>query len=464
MPQVINSNILSLTAQRNLNRTQGDLATSIQRLSSGLRVNSAKDDAAGLAISDRFTTQLRGLNQAARNANDGVSFSQVAEGALSTIGDSLQRIRELAVQSINDTNSPQDRQSLNNEVNQLISEINRIANTTQFNGQDILDGTLSSLSFQIGANQNQTLSVTGVDARGQQLGARVVEGGSIDRTALAALITADDVSVNGAAIDLSGLTAATSSVAEVVEAINNEFQTSGIVAQTASSTSSGDLTYAANAAAQTLTLNGVDINIGASAAIADVASAINSASDATGVSASVTGAATLELTSAGSDIEFTDGLTNGGANVLGGDEDFFAGIVFSGDVGQSITLGGSYTNTAGTAGLATIDNTFTDDVVNGVNVLTAGSADNALRTIDFALQQVSTLRSEFGAIQNRLESTISNLQIGAENFTAARSRILDADFAAETAAFTRAQILQQAGISQVAQANALPQSVLGLLG
>ena len=152
MPQVINSNILSLTAQRNLNRTQGDLATSIERLSSGLRVNSAKDDAAGLAISDRFTTQLRGLNQAARNANDGVSFSQVAEGALSTIGDSLQRIRELAVQSINDTNSPQDRQSLNNEVNQLISEINRIANTTQFNGQDILDGTLSSLSFQIGAN------------------------------------------------------------------------------------------------------------------------------------------------------------------------------------------------------------------------------------------------------------------------------------------------------------------------
>lgn len=460
MPQVINSNILSLTAQRNLNRTQGDLSTSIQRLSSGLRVNSAKDDAAGLAISDRFTTQVRGLNQAIRNANDAVSFSQVAEGALSTIGDGLQRIRELAVQSINDTNSPQDRQSLNNEVNQLISEINRVANSTQFNGQDILDGGLSSLTFQIGANQNQTLSVDGVDARGQQLGARVVEAGSIDRTALSALITADDVSVNGAAVDLSGLTAATSSVGDVVNAINNVFQSSGVVAKAETTVSSGDLTYAATASAQTLTLNGVDIEIGASAAIADVVSAINSSSDATGVSAEATGAATLALSSEGSDIEFTDGATA----VLGGSEDFFAGITFSGDVGQAITLGGTYTNTAGTATLATIDDTFADEVVNGVNILTADSSNSALRTVDFALQQVSNLRSEFGAIQNRLESTITNLQIGSENFSAARSRIIDADFAAETAAFTRAQILQQAGVSQVAQANALPQSVLGLLG
>lgn len=460
MPQVINSNILSLTAQRNLNRTQGDLATSIQRLSSGLRVNSAKDDAAGLAISDRFTTQVRGLDQAIRNANDAVSFSQVAEGALSTIGDGLQRIRELAVQSINDTNSPQDRQSLNNEVSQLISEINRVANSTQFNGQDILDGTLDSLTFQIGANQNQTLGVTGVDARGQQLGARVVEGGSIDRTALDALITADDVSVNGAAVDLSGLTAGTSNVSAVVAAINNEFQTSGVVAQLETTTSSGDLTYGANAAAQTLNINGADIEIGGAATLADVVSAINSASDSTGVSASATGAATLELTSDGSDIEFTDG----GTALLGGSEDFFAGITFSGAVGESITLAGTYANTGGDADLNAIDATFSDDVLNGVDVLTAGSADDALRTLDFALQQVSNLRSEFGAIQNRLESTITNLQIGTENFSAARSRILDADFAAETAAFTRAQILQQAGVAQVAQANALPQSVLGLLG
>ena len=462
MPQVINTNILSLTTQRNLNRTQTELATSIERLSSGLRVNSAKDDAAGLAISDRFTTQIRGLDQAVRNANDGVSFAQVAEGALSTISDALQRVRELSVQSINDTNSPQDRQSLNNEVQQLISEVNRIANATQFNGQDILDGSLSSLTFQIGANQNQTISVTGVDARGQQLGARVVESGSVSRTNLDALIAADDVVVNGAAVDLSGL-AAGGSISDVVTAINDVFQTSGVVAAAETTTSSGDLAYTSNAAAQTITLNGVNIDIGANAAIDDVASAINTASDASGVSAEVNGA-NIVLTSDGRDIEFVDGGGNGGADILAGDESFYAGIVFSGDVGESITLAGTFTNTAGTATLATIDDTFGDEVLNAVNVLTSANSDAALRTVDFALQQVSNLRSEFGAIQNRLESTIANLQVGSENFSAARSRIIDADFAAETAKFTRAQILQQAGISQVAQANALPQLVLGLLG
>ena len=172
MPQIINTNIPSLTAQRNLNTSQSSLATSLQRLSSGLRINSAKDDAAGLAISERFTTQIRGLNQAIRNANDGVSFAQTAEGALSTTGDALQRIRELAVQSINDTNSSSDRQALNNEVGQLIAEINRISSATQFNGQNILDGSLATLTFQVGANQGQTISVDGVDSRASQLGAR----------------------------------------------------------------------------------------------------------------------------------------------------------------------------------------------------------------------------------------------------------------------------------------------------
>jgi len=462
MAQVINTNILSLTTQRNLNRSQTELATSITRLSSGLRVNSAKDDAAGLGISDRFSTQIRGLDQAVRNANDGVSFSQVAEGALSTISDALQRVRELSVQSINDTNSPQDRQSLNNEVQQLISEINRISNATQFNGQDILDGSLSSLTFQIGANQNQTLSVTGVDARGQQLGARVVESGSISRTDLDALIAADDVTVNGAAVDLSGL-AAGDSVTDLISAINDIFQTSDVLAAAETTTTSGDLTYASSGSAQSISLNGVSINIGASASVDDVAAAINSSSDVSGVTATVNGSA-IELTSDGRDIELVDGATGGGADVLGGDEDFFAGIVFSGDVGQTISLVGSFDNTAGDSGLATIGGTFADEVVNGVDVLTASNSNAALRTIDFALAQISNLRSEFGAIQNRLESTIANLQIGSENFSAARSRIIDADFAQETARFTRAQILQQAGISQVAQANALPQLVLGLLG
>ncbi len=462
MPQTINTNILSLTTQRNLNRTQSELTTAITRLSSGLRVNSAKDDAAGLAISDRFNTQIRGLDQAVRNANDGVSFSQVAEGSLSTISDALQRVRELAVQSINDTNSPQDRQSLNNEVQQLISEVNRVSSATQFNGQNILDGSLSSLTFQIGANQNQTLSLTGVDARGQQLGARVIESGSINRTDLDALIAADDVVINGAAVDLSGL-AAGDSMTDVISAINDVFSTSDIVASAETTTGSGDLTYASSGSTQSISLNGVNIVIGAGASVDDVVSAINSASDASGVSATNNGGSVV-LASDGRDIEFVDGATNGGADILGGDEDFFSGIVFSGDVGDTISLTGSFDNTAGVSGLTTIGATFADEVLNGVNVLTASNSNDALRTIDFALQQVSNLRSEFGAIQNRLESTIANLQVGAENFAAARSRILDADFAQEMARFTRAQVLQQAGISQVAQANSLPQLVLGLLG
>jgi flagellin len=176
MAQVVNTNILSLNAQRNLNSSQGALATSLERLSSGLRINSAKDDAAGLAISERFTTQIRGLNQAVRNANDGISFAQTAEGALSTVGDALQRIRELAVQSANDTNSASDRQALNNEAQQLIAEISRVANATEFNGGRILDGSVRDLFFQVGANQGQNIAVSGVDARTTELGSAVVRG------------------------------------------------------------------------------------------------------------------------------------------------------------------------------------------------------------------------------------------------------------------------------------------------
>ena len=197
MPQIINTNLFSLNAQRNLNETQNSLGVALQRLSSGLRINSAKDDAAGLAIAERFSSQIRGLNQAIRNANDGISFSQTAEGGLSTATSALQRIRELAVQSANDTNTASDREAINNEVQQLIAEVRRIANTTQFNGQNVLDGSASSLVFQVGANQNQTISVSGVDARADILGARVSESSSIDQTAIDATIAADDLVIQG---------------------------------------------------------------------------------------------------------------------------------------------------------------------------------------------------------------------------------------------------------------------------
>jgi flagellin len=452
MAQIINTNIMSLTTQRNLNRSQSSMMTAMERLSSGLRINSAKDDAAGLAISERFTTQIRGLDQAVRNANDGVSFAQTAEGALSTVGDSLQRVRELAVQSINDTNSSTDRQALNNEVSQLISEINRVANSTQFNGQNILDGSLSTLTFQVGANQNQTISVTGVDSRGSQLGAAWDEGTNVLASELATLN--DDLTVNGVSVDLSAAT----SVNDVVTAINNVYSDSGVQAMKNSYLDTDELTVASLTGTNTatVTLNGVTIGFDAtsSASATAIADQINNFSTQTGVTAAVgTGGGVVLSNLDGSDIELTDA-----SSIVGGTETYHAGILLATDVGETISVGGSDATLLGLDAITAVDHQL-----NNVDVLTGSNANDALLTLDFALQQVSGLRSELGAVQTRFESTISNLQVTSENMTAARSRIRDADFAKETADLTRVQILQQAGISMLAQANAQPQSVLALL-
>ena len=451
MSQVINTNLFSLTAQRNLSESQNSLGTSLERLSSGLRINSASDDAAGLAIAERFTAQIRGLDQAIRNANDGISFAQTAEGGLSTASDALQRIRELAVQSANDTNAASDREALNNEVQQLIAEVNRISNTTQFNGQNVLDGSASSLAFQVGANQNQTISVTGVDARAAILGARVSESGSIDQTAINASIAADNLVISGISIDLSGLSAG-DSVDDIAAAINQVTSQTGVSAQQATTVT----TDVRAAVAGTATINGVTVTtlLAAGNQAANI-SAINAVSAQTGVTAVASGANDLVLTN-------TDGTDiNIGGTGLGAAETFQAGIVLSGAVSESntdFTVAGTFAAETNALGSLQTNNTLT-----ATDVLSRENATTALLTLDTALSQVSTLRSELGAVQTRFESTISNLQITSENLSAARSRIQDADFAAETAAFTRSQILQQAGLSVVAQANALPQSVLSLL-
>jgi len=451
MPQIINTNIASLTAQRNLNGSQSSLATSLQRLSTGLRINSAKDDAAGLAISERFTTQIRGLNQAIRNANDGVSFAQTAEGALSTVGDALQRIRELAVQSINDTNSSSDRQALNNEVGQLIAEVNRIASSTQFNGQNILDGSLATLTFQVGANQGQTISVTGVDSRGSQLGARVATTGSLTATQIA--LGSNDLVVNGNTVDIS---AATTSQ-DIVNAVNTVTANSGVQALKATSVSTAVAGLAATAG--TITLNGVTVTVAAGAGSgATNITAINALSNQTGVTASAgTGEAVVLANSSGSDIVVVDGTGS-----LGGTETYSAGITFAGAVSDgAFTIAGG--TTVDVAGALLGAATQSDQALTSASVLTATDANTALLTLDFSLQQASSLRAELGAVQTRFESTISNLSVTSENLSAARSRIRDADFAAETAELTRSQILQQAGIAILSQANALPQNVLALL-
>ena len=448
MPQIINTNLFSLNAQRNLNTTQGSLQTSLERLSSGLRINSASDDAAGLAIAERFTSQIRGLNQAIRNSNDGISFSQTAEGALSTATDALQRVRELAVQSANDTNSSTDRQALNNEVQQLIAEVNRISNSTQFNGQNILDGTASTLVFQVGANQNQTISVDGVDARGSVLGANVSVSGSIEQGAINTAVTTDTLTVQGVSVDLSGLSVTAATTTQVANAINNVTATSGVQAQLNTTVATGPLVNAAGA----VTINGVSLTLAGDATDLDT---INNFSAQTGVTASGTTGAIILSNTNGSTIEIDNGVGLGGAA-----QTVQAGITLSAAVGSTIVVGGAAPavlngNAVGAGGA--------DQTANGINVLTQADSNSTLLTVDAALQQINTLRSELGSVQTRFESTISNLQITVENLTAARSRIQDADFAAETANLTRSQILQQAGLAIVAQANSLPQNVLSLL-
>ena len=451
MAQVINTNIASLNAQRNLNSSQSSLQTSLQRLSSGLRINSAKDDAAGLAISERFTAQIRGLNQAMRNANDGISFAQTAEGALGEIGNALQRIRELAVQSANDTNSPSDRQAINKEVNALIAEINRIAGSTQFNGQNILDGTMSELVFQVGANRGQAISVTGVDARGAQLGATVATGATVNTEGLTYPLA--NITVQGVDINLSSA----ASLDDVVAAINASYGRTGVQAVRADSVETGALSLSAGESFE-LTINGVKIELSEiELSEGEVLDTLRDRINAHAMQTGVTMTKDNKLVSAGDITLEASGVQIDGITVTSAK--FERGIELMADVGKEIIVGGG----AAALGLDKLENATETYRVNAISVATREGASNAIRTVDFALQQVAGLRAELGAVQSRFESTIANLSTSSENLSAARSRILDADFAAETANLTRAQILQQAGVAMLAQANALPQNVLSLL-
>ena len=376
MPSVINTNIASLNTQRNLNSSQAALATSIQRLSTGLRVNSAKDDAAGLAIAERMSAQVRGLNVAARNANDGVSLAQTAEGSLGKIGDMLQRMREISVQSSNATNSTTDRAALQNEVTQLKEEIDRVATSTSFNGTKLLDGSFTAARFQVGADAGESITVSGIT------NAQLAGMGVVTR------------------------------------------------ASTQSSTAITDLTATV---AGDLTVNGTDIGLLAAAGTtqerqAQVVDAVNRLSGTTGVGA------------------FFDVPNNK--------------IVMTS--AATITLTGA---AGAKTGFVAADSATAAASVNmaSLSVASYAGAQLAIQQTDAALTQVNTARATLGAVQSRFENAISNIMIKSENTMAARSRITDTDFAAETANLTRAQILQQAGNAMLSQANQLPQQVLTLL-
>ncbi len=611
MAQTINTNVASLTAQRNLNKSQSALQTSLQRLSSGLRINSAKDDAAGLAISERMTSQIRGLNQAVRNANDGISLAQTAEGALSESGNSLQRIRELAIQSANSTNSASDRAALNAEVSQLLAEVQRVGQATQFNGQNLLDGTFTSAQFQVGANANQTISFGVSGATTNLLGAYQATSTAVSSAAF----DGAGFTINGTEVGVSAATTAAGftadSAAAKAVAINSKTNETGVTATAENSVTGSAPVAGIGISNGGILINGVSIGSIAGDANAvtqgrNAATAINAVQNQTGVTAvadASTGALTLTaadgrniaLTSGAgtaqgaTDIQNVTGLdVSDGTNAedhnistfqIGGAFDLSspaAGSLTEADVvviddisyefttdatvsGSNVAVTVADGNTAAQVasalntaindqralGTTTFDATVTTDTVtvtnalfgneatqyseagvtggggataivqtldgttgtdaadgNGVTTrgtLTLSSAENftmggadlafagmstasaalsrldavdistvagansAIAVLDGALSQISSMRADLGAVQNRFESTVANLSTSSENLSAARSRIRDADFAAETAAMTRGQILQQAGIAMVSQANSLPQNVLSLL-
>ncbi len=381
----INTNVASLNAQRNLMSSQSSLATSIQRLSSGLRVNSAKDDAAGLAIADRMNTQVRGLDVATRNANDGISLAQTAEGALGKVSDMLQRMRELAVQSSNATNTQTDRNSLDAEVTQLKSEINRVATQTSFNGVRLLDGSFSGANFQVGANAGETISVSSITnvqtaALGGTVNVATTSAAAGGITGFATAIAAGDVLINGVDIAPTGISAAGSALERAGQMVNAINQVSG------------------------------QTNVGASYDAA-------------------TGQITLRSST--------------------------GAITMTGALNDATVAG--FDNTTGTAAAAATTG------ITGLNVQSYANSQLALTQIDAALSQVDSARGDLGALQNRFTNAVDNIAVTSENITAARGRILDADFAKESANLARAQVLQQAGTAMVAQANALPNGVMQLL-
>jgi flagellin len=491
---VINTNIASLNAQNNLSKSQGSLTTSLERLSSGLRINSAKDDSAGLAISERLTSQIRGNDQASRNANDGISLAQTAEGALTAISDNLQRMRELSVQAANGSNSASDRASIDNEVQSLAQEIDRVAQNTSFNGNNLLDGSFNAQKFQIGANAtaNDTISVSIGSARTSALGGSGVStatnvAGAIITSAVA--LAAGDVTLNGIQVGASSTGASAGQTAgsafSKAAAINAVSSQSGVTAtaQAATVTGAVQTVFTGVTAANSFTVNG--INVGAIAAGgtapgqgANVAAAINSVSGQSGVTATADDLGKVTLSAAdGRDISLVaqgtttvaDAATTFGL-VTGDVATPAAAVVTSGSIklastsSAGITVGGGAVAKAGlTAATTAPQTTLTVNSISSIDVKTAAGATNALSAIDGALATINASKASLGVFQNRFASVVSNLQSTSENLTASRSRIQDTDFAKETASLTRGQILQQAGTAMLAQANSLPNGVLSLL-
>lgn len=478
----VNTNVASLNGQRNLSKSSMALETSMQRLSSGLRINSAKDDAAGLQIANRLTSQVNGLTVAQRNANDGISMAQTAEGAMQESANILQRMRDLSLQSANGSNSAVDRASLQKEVSALQQELTRIADTTKFGGTSLLDGTFGTKQFQVGANANETINVSLRNVAANAIGAYEVKGNSTLlgavatqtaplATATGAVATAG-LNINGVAIPDAGVTG--KGAAEIADTINKE--ATGVTATAKldvtiaglTSADNSDLTLRkAGAAVDTYKLSefGGDLDRLAEKLQADGYDAIVDNGSLTLRAEGVDG---IQMTGTAGTATIANNAT-GGAPVAGG--------ATNNDISVSSSLTLSSSEKIGISG------TDVDDILGGANIsatggsgeltsvesvdisgTTSAGAQSAINAIDAALAQIDAQRADLGAVQNRFGFTIANLANVSENVSASRSRIQDTDYALETATLTKNQIMQQAGTTILSQANQLPQAALSLLG
>ncbi len=482
MSLTVQTNTTSLNAQRNLGQSGMDLSTSMQRLSSGLRINSAKDDAAGLQISNRLTSQISGLNVAARNAGDGISLAQTAEGALQESTNILHRMRDLSIQAANGSNTSEDRDAIQEEVTQLQQEISRIAETTTFGDRQLLDGTFGTESFQVGAKSFETINM-GLAAFGSSdigsfqtdIAGNDVDGYGSVGAANSVNGTLEIVSSDGTA---TGLGEVGASARELAASINTSDSSAdgdartGVSLSVATFTTAGSLSFALTGS------NGDPIQVSAAVSADDpepLANEINRISGKTGITADVVDGEVVLTSERGDDIGISDftsantvtmtAMTYEGekrtdtfdlntANPVG---------VATGVVRLSSPL--NYTVTGSDVSVSALATTSAElDSIDSIDVSTSLGAQLSIEVIDSALSFIDSNRAMMGAIQNRLESTISNLTNVVENNSAARSRIRDTDFAVETANLTKNQILQQAGTSILSQANQIPQAAVQLLG
>ena len=493
MALTIQTNTAALNAQRSLNKSSMERELSMQRLSSGMRINGAKDDAAGMQISNRLTSQISGLKVAQRNANDGISMAQTAEGAMQESTNILQRMRDLALQSANGSNSAKDRQAVQKEVDALQNELTRIAETTVFGGQKLLDGTYGTKEFQVGANANETISVTLGNMKANNLGSQQtdLESGTVGLGRFGTTAAANDAAgiagngVAGGTLTINGRNSeaitvtANDSARAIAQKINAETSSTGVTAEAKTEL---QLSALANAGTVSFDLNGKSIstNITNKDDLTDLAQAINEKADETGVTANLDSSGKLSLIDKdGDDIAITDFTNSGGGNVrvdvLDQDGNSKHNLNLDGANATAdslkavgtVRLSSSDSYSVATADVtvnATASVVSTKKDIASIDMGTQKGAQNALAVIDAALGQVDDQRADLGAIQNRFDNTISNLSNISENVSAARSRIRDTDFATETANMTKNQILQQAGTSILAQAKQLPQAALSLIG